>query len=173
MKAFLERLIRETTAPIKRAIARAVQSAALLTIAGICLIIMWGFLTAALFIFIEDRYGGAIAALAVAGFYLLLAIVCFVVLKILQRSAAEAERRQPTFTDATGEVVSDEVQRAAEPWMQILETAGLYRERAALIVSGEALHKLKPMQLVGMAVLGGFVFGRVITGGRRPHKKPK
>jgi hypothetical protein len=57
--------------------------------------------------------------------------------------------------------------------MQILETAGLYRERAALIVSGEALHKLKPMQLVGMAVLGGFVFGRVITGGRRRGDKAK
>jgi hypothetical protein len=28
--------------------------------------------------------------------------------------------------------------------MQILETAGLYRERAALIASGEALRKLKP-----------------------------
>jgi hypothetical protein len=56
--------------------------------------------------------------------------------------------------------------------MEILETAGLYRERAALIVSGEALRKMKPMQLVGMAVLGGFVFGRVITGGRR-RDKPK
>jgi hypothetical protein len=173
MKAFLERLIREAVAPIKRAIARAVQSAALLTIAGICLIIMWGFLTAALFIFIEDRYGGTIAALAVAGFYLLLAIICFVVLKMLQRSAAKAERQQPTLADATGEVVSEEVQRAAEPWMEILETAGLYRERAALIVSGGALRKLKPMQLVGMPVLGGFVFGRVLTGGRRRDPKPK
>ncbi|MEA2838968.1 MAG: hypothetical protein QOF41_298 [Methylobacteriaceae bacterium] len=173
MKAFLERLIREAVAPIKRAIARAVQSAALLTIAGICLIIMWGFLTAALFIFIEDRYGGTIAALAVAGVYLLLAIICFVVLKMLQRPAAKAERQQPTLADATGEVVSEEVQRAAEPWMEILETAGLYRERAALIVSGEALRKLKPMQLVGMAVLGGFVFGRVITGGRKRDNKPK
>jgi hypothetical protein len=173
MKAFLERLIREAVAPIKRAIARAVQSAALLTIAGICLIIMWGFLTAALFIFIEDRCGGTIAALAVAGFYLLLAIICFVVLKMLQRSAAKAERQQPTLADATGEVVSEEVQRAAEPWMEILETAGLYRERAALIVSGDALRKMKPMQLVGMAVLGGFVFGRVITGGRRRDNKLK
>jgi hypothetical protein len=36
-------------------------------------------------------------------------------------------------------VVSEEVQRAAEPWMQILETAGLYRKRAALIVSGEGV----------------------------------
>jgi hypothetical protein len=70
-------------------------------------------------------------------------------------------------------VVSEEVQRAAEPWMEILETAGLYRERAALLVSGEALRKLKPMQLVGMAVLGGFVFGRVITGGRERGDKPK
>jgi hypothetical protein len=173
MKAFLERLIREATAPIKRAIARAIQSAALLTIAGICLMIMWGFLTAALFIFIEDRYGGTIAALAVAGFYLLLAVVCFAVLKILQRSAASADRQQPTLTGAAGEVVSEEMQRAAEPWMEILETAGLYRERAALIVSGDALRKLKPMQLVGMAVLGGFVFGRVITGGRRRDHKPK
>jgi hypothetical protein len=32
---------------------------------------------------------------------------------------------------------------------------------------------MKPMQLVGMAVLGGFVFGRVITGGRRRHDEPK
>jgi hypothetical protein len=88
----------------------------------------------------------------------------------MQRSAAKAERQQPTLADATGEVVSEEVQRAAEPWMQILETAGLYRERAALIVSGDALRKMKPMQLVGMAVLGGFVFGRVITGGRRRDK---
>jgi hypothetical protein len=95
------------------------------------------------------------------------------VLKILQRSAAKAERRQPTFAAATSDVVSEEVQRAAEPWMQILETAGLYRERAALIVSGDALRKMKPMQLVGMAVLGGFVFGRVITGGREPRKKAK
>jgi hypothetical protein len=173
MKQFLQRIIQEATAPIKRAIGRAIQSAALLTIATICLIIMWGFLTAALFIFLEDRYGGTIAALAVAGFYLLLAIICFVVLKILRRSAAKAEQIQPTLATATSDVVSEEVQRAAEPWMQILETAGLYRERAALIVSGEALHKLKPMQLVGMAVLGGFVFGRVITGGRRRDNKPK
>jgi hypothetical protein len=134
---------------------------------------MWGFLTAALFIFIEDRYGGTIAALTLVGFYLILAIVCFVVLKVLQPSAASAERQQPTLTDAAGEVVSEEVQRAAEPWMQILETAGLYRERAALIVSGDALRKLKPMQLVGMAVLGGFIFGRVITGGRPRDPKSK
>jgi UPF0716 family protein affecting phage T7 exclusion len=173
MKAFLERLIKEATAPIKRAIARIIQSTVLLTIAGICLIIMWGFLTAALFIFLEDRFGGTIAALAVAGVYLLFAITCFVVLKILQRSAAKAERRQPTFAAATSDVMSEEVQRAAEPWMQILETAGLYRERAALIVSGDALRKMKPMQLVGMAVIGGFVFGRVITGGREPRKKAK
>jgi hypothetical protein len=170
MKQFFERLIREATAPIKRGIARIIQSAVLLTVAGICLIIMWGFLTAALFIFLEDRFGGTVAALAVAGVYLLFAITCFVVLKILQRSAAKAERQQPTLADATGEVVSEEVQRAAEPWMEILETAGLYRERAALIVSGDALRKMKPMQLVGMAVLGGFVFGRVITGGRRRDK---
>ena len=170
MKAFFERLIREATASIRRAIARIIQSAVLLTIAGICLIIMWGFLTAALFIFLEDRFGGTVAALAVAGVYLLFAITCIVVLKILQHSAAKAERQQPTLADATGEVVSEEVQRAAEPWMEILETAGLYRERAALIVSGDALRKMKPMQLVGMAVLGGFVFGRVITGGRRRDK---
>jgi hypothetical protein len=173
MKQFFERLIREATAPIKRAIARIIQSAVLLTVAGICLIIMWGFLTAALFIFLEDRFGGTVAALAVAGVYLLFAITCFVVLKILQRSAAKAERQQPTLADAAGGVVSDEVQRAAEPWMEILETAGLYRERAALIVSGDALRKMKPMQLVGMAVLGGFVFGRVITGGRRRDYKAK
>ena len=173
MKAFLERLIREATAPIKRAIARIIQSAVLLTIAGICLIIMWGFLTAALFIFLEDRYGGTIAALVLAGLYLLFAIICFGVLKIVQRSAAKAEQRQATFATATSDVVSEEVQRAAEPWMEILETAGLYRERAALLMSGEALHKMKPMQLVGMAVLGGFVFGRVITGGRRRDDKTK
>jgi hypothetical protein len=173
MKAFLERLIREAAAPIKRAIARIVQSAVLLTIAGICLIIMWGFLTAALFIFLEDRFGGTIAALVVAGVYLLFAIICFLALKIMQRSAAKAEERQATFAAATSDVVSEEMQRAAEPWMQILETAGLYRERAALLVGGEALRKMKPMQLVGMAILGGFVFGRVITGGRRRDDKPK
>jgi hypothetical protein len=173
MKAFFERLLREATAPIKRAITRIIQSAVLLTIAAICLIIMWGFLTAALFIFLEDRYGGTIAALAVAGVYLLFAIICFVVLKILQRSAAKAEQHQPTLTTATSDVVSEEVQRAAEPWMEILETAGLYRERAALLVSGDALRKMKPMQLVGMAILGGFVFGRVITGGRERGDKPK
>ena len=173
MKALLERLIREATAPIKRAIARIVQSAVLLTIAGICLIIMWGFLTAALFMFLEDRFGGTIAALVVAGLYLLFAIICFVVLKIMRRSAAKAEQRQATFAAATSDVVSEEMQRAAEPWMQILETAGLYRERAALLVGGEALRKMKPMQLVGMAILGGFVFGRVITGGRRRDDKAK
>ena len=173
MKAFFQRLIREATAPIKRAIARTGQSAVLLTLAGTCLIIMWGFLTAALFIFLEDRYGGTIAALAVAGVYLFFAIVCVLVLKILQHSAAKAERQQATFAAATSEVVSEEVQRAAEPWMQILETAGLYRERAALIVSGEALQKMKPMQLVGIAVLGGFVFGRLVTGGRRRDDKAK
>jgi hypothetical protein len=32
---------------------------------------------------------------------------------------------------------------------------------------------MKPMQLVGMAILGGFVFGRVITGGRRRDDKAK
>jgi hypothetical protein len=173
MKPFLERLIREITAPIKHAITRIVQSAVLLTIAGLCLVIMWGFLTAALFIFLEDRYGGTIAALALAGFYLLLAIACFIVMKILQRSAAKAQLHEPTLAAATSDVVSEEVQRAAEPWMEILETAGLYRERAALLVSGEALRKMKPMQLVGMAVLGGFVFGRVISGGRRRDDKPK
>jgi hypothetical protein len=173
MKAFFERLIREATAPIKRAIARIIQSAVLLTIAGICLIIMWGFLTAALFIFLKDSFGGTIAALAVAGVYLLFAIICVAVLKIMQRSAAKAEEHQATFAAATSDVVSEEMQRAAEPWMGILETAGLYRERAALLMSGEALHKMKPMQLVGMAVLGGFVFGRVITGGRRRDDKPK
>jgi hypothetical protein len=173
MKAFFERLLREATAPIKRAITRIVQSAILLTIAAICLVIMWGFLTAALFIFLEDRYGGTIAALALAGLYVVFAIACFVILKILQRSATKAERHQPTLTTATSDVVSDEMQRAAEPWLEILETAGLYRERAALLASGDALRKLKPMQLVGMAVLGGFVFGRVITGGRERGQKPK
>jgi hypothetical protein len=173
MKAFLQRLIEEATAPIKRAIARTVQSAVLLTIAGICLIIVWGFLTAALFMFLEDRYGGTIAALLLAGLYLLFAMTCFAVLKIMQRSAAKAEERRATFAAATSDVVTEEVQRAAEPWMEILETAGLYRERAALLVSGEALRKMKPMQLIGMAVLGGFVFGRVITGGRRRDAKPK
>ncbi len=173
MKAFLERLIREAIAPIKRAIARIVQSAALLSIAAICLIIMWGFLTAALFIFLEGRLGGAVAALIVAGIYLLFAIVCYLVLRSMQRAAAKAEEQQPTLAAATSDLVSEQVERAAEPWMDILETAGLYRERAALLVSGEALHKMKPMQLVGMAVLGGFVFGRLITGGRRRADHPK
>jgi len=134
---------------------------------------MWGFLTASLFIFLEDRFGGTIAALVVAGVYLVFAIICFMALKIMQRSAAKAEARQATFAAATSDVVSEEMQRAAEPWMQILETAGLYRERAALLVGGEALRKMKPMQLVGVAILGGFVFGRVITGGRRRDDKPK
>ncbi|WP_020173993.1 phage holin family protein [Methyloferula stellata] len=161
--------------PLQRKGARLLMKAALFLVALIALLVAAIFLTAAFFIWIDQLAGPLIAALAVAGLYLVIAVGALLfaiyggnekprdVSKEAKTDGVKSQRQE----NASPENARDEEDRAAViaeaivPYVEILRALGWKREEMALLAGAELAKTLPPLTLVGFAIVCGFLIGRM------------
>lgn len=161
--------------PLQRKGARLLMKAALFLVALIALLVVAIFLTAAFFIWIDQLAGPLIAALAVAGLYLVIAASALLYavyggnekprdaskqakadgIKNLRQENAGQDNAQEE--EARAEVITE----AVAPYVEILRALGWKREEMALLAGAELAKTLPPLTLVGFAIVCGFLIGRM------------
>jgi hypothetical protein len=119
---------------IKQRINAAVQTAIWNGIAGVAALVMFGFLCAALFVWLEHLYGSLYACLLLAGLFFLVAVVALLV-------AAGIRRREARLAELRA-------RRTANMWrdpamlstgLQFARTMGLKRTAPVLVLGAAAL----------------------------------
>jgi hypothetical protein len=170
MNAFISRLLREATAPIVESSTRLVQKAVLVLFGVICLFVSWIFITVALYAFLEPLIGHADAALSLAGLYLIAALLFLFSAKrqtprrARRPPAAESTKLMQDIAESNQEDsdFANNIDKSVAPFLDILQEAGMERERLALKAGAEAARQLTPFSLVTLAMVVGIYIGRMI-----------
>jgi hypothetical protein len=166
MLGLLTGLIGGALAPLmdqlSSASARLLRKAALFLVAGACLVVMLIALTIAFDLWIASLAGPIVGALAVAGLYLAIAALAVLLAlrdgapkETVEESAANQEQRtQDKAFDAR-------VDQVSAPLLALLQQFGLKRELVAVLAGTSVAKRLGPLPLVGLAIVGGFLIGRM------------
>ena len=105
-----------------------------------------------------------VAALAVAGLYLTVAALA-VVLALRDGPAKPAVASQHAAEDASARKteagVNAQIDRFTAPLMALLAQLGFRREQFAVLAGASIAKRLGPLPLVGLAIVGGFLIGRM------------
>lgn len=168
MLGFIARLVGGALDPlidqVSTASARLLRKLALFLVAGVCLVVVLVALTIAFDLWVASRLGAIAGALAVAGLYLAVAIAAVLLALRKERpkaavSAAAAE--EEAAKDASRDGRSEAVDAFAAPLMAMLARLGLRREQIAVLAGSSLAKQLGPLPLVGLALVGGFLIGRM------------
>jgi hypothetical protein len=153
MNDFVANLISAATLPVRQRVAVGARVAALMLIAIVAALVAGGFAVAALTMWLAPIYGPPIAALIVGAGFAGLAIILMAVALSTGKSgnseSAGASRQARTaapFADIPGSAASP-----GDP---------------SIVAGLKLLSQLKPWELVGLAVVAGFLAGR-----GRPRKE--
>jgi len=115
-----------------------VRQTSLAIVMAVCLLVTLGFLCAALFVFVQEKYGTIYACLADGGVFLICAIVAAIVFMVRKR---QMERRRVAAANAAKSsfqsVMSDPMVLAAV--LQTVRVVGVKRLIPLLAVGGIAL----------------------------------
>ena len=137
--------------PIQRRVGRVARIAPFVLTAFVCIVASLGFFSVALYISIKAEHGAVTAALIVASGYGVIALIAAAVALWLGRDtsgeAAISAGRLATL--ATPDAVAEAVKAVASG-----------SEQAALLAGLQIANKLKPFELIGLAMVAGFVAGR-------------
>lgn len=143
---------------------RLARKLALFLVAAVCLVVVLIALTAAFDLWVTSKAGAIIGALAVAGVYLVVALVA---LWLALRGGATSQAAP------AGDAAAEDAARAAQsarkaqvdafaaPLMQALAGLGLRREQLAVLAGSSLAKQLGPLPLVGLALVAGFLVGRM------------
>lgn len=148
MNGFIQRFAASMMQPVRQRIVRGGRVALLLLVAFALLAIALAYAAAALSSWLTALYGPIIAALALAGIFLLLALAALG-LALRQRSAGQ---------DADGA----DLRKALAASLDGAPSGGDAKasDLASLVAGVAAANRLKPFELVALAVLAGFLVGR-------------
>jgi hypothetical protein len=130
-------------------------AAAALAIAGIAATLAFG-------LWIASMRGPVAGALAVAALYAAVAILA-VVLALWPRRAATARAAQDPVRESQTKT-NDEIDAFTAPLLDALSRFGLRREQLAVLAGASLAKQLGPLPLVGLAILAGFLVGRLWHG---------
>ena len=148
---------------VSTASARLLRKLALFLVAGLCLAVVLIALTIAFDLWVASKLGAIAGALAVAGVYLAIAVVAIVLAlrkekpRVAANAAAKAEKAEESQAAGRGEAVD----AFAAPLMAMLAGLGLRREQLAVLAGSSLAKQLGPLPLVGLALVGGFLIGRM------------
>lgn len=170
MFGFIARLAGGAIAPLVNQVsafgASLLRKLALFLVAGVCFIVTLIALTIAFDLWIASLAGPIVAALAVAFVYLLVGVVAIVL--ALRSGAAPSAAMKP---DAAAEAAADhtrtrqaQIDHFTAPLLGLLQSLGLRREQLAVLAGASLAKQLKPVPLVGLAVIAGFLIGRMWKG---------
>ena len=138
---------------------------ALFVVAALCMVVVIVALTIAFDLWIASLAGAIVGALAVAGVYLLVAIAA-VVLALRgsgksEQAGAGAEEPAPAAATAAKD---EKVDQFTAPLLAMLASLGLRREQIAVLAGASLAKRLGPVPLVGIAIVAGFLVGRLWQG---------
>ena len=163
MLGFLTRLVGGALDPlIDRATAlgaRLFRKLALVLVAGVCLVVVLIALTIAFDLWIASRFGPIVGALAVAGVYLVVAALAIVF--ALRDGTQPAPVAKADAADGMSPSSRAQIDQFTEPLLAALAKLGLRREQLAVLAGSSLAKQLGPLPLVGLALLGGFLAGRM------------
>ena len=165
MLGFVSRLVGGAVSPLLDQVttfgAGLLRKLALFLVAAICMAVVAIALTLAFAFWISSLSNPIVGALAVAALYLAIAIGA-VGLALRKRpgtrETAEPEAAQETAAD------NDRVDQFTAPLLSILASLGLRREQLAVLAGATLAKRLRPISLVGVAIVAGFLVGRLWQG---------
>jgi hypothetical protein len=189
MSGFLRRQLHEALAPLERMALGLLRQAALAVIALASLFACLAFLSVAGFIWLSGLVGAALAALALAGIYMLIALVCLLAARgrstaakstqgaaeshqtphvaaaraaqnPKQQNTAQPDRLEQTATQADEDMRSENIDAALAPILAVLQEAGLQRTNIGVLVAAAVAKQINPFVLVATAFALGFTFSR-------------
>ena len=140
---------------------RLLRKLALFLIAAVCMLVVLIALTIAFDLWVTSKLGAIAGALAVAGVYLVVAIVAIVLALRGTPKAATSGKAEAEATRAQTSSRKEQVDAFAAPLMRMLAGLGLRREQLAVLAGSSLAKQLGPLPLVGLAILGGFLIGRM------------
>ncbi|MGI8567683.1 MAG: hypothetical protein ACR2KT_00615 [Methylocella sp.] len=150
--------------------ARLFKKAVLIFVAISCLFVGAILLTIALFVLVQPLVGTAIAALGTGGLYLGVAIICIIVAsRDGGDQAAPAALASGPIPETQGNPTSQKrafatnIDEAVAPILDVLRDSGLDRQRRALEAGAEIAKQLHPFSLAALAIVAGFILGRILT----------
>jgi hypothetical protein len=173
MNRLINRLVSEATAPIGEMSMRLFKMAMLFFLAMSCLIASAIFLTIAFFEFLEPLEGYAGAAFGVGGLYLVAALICIFVIarekpgRAPQAAAALPENKE--IKSSQKALFANNIDETIAPILDVLHESGMERERLALVAGAEIAKQMRPFSLVALALVAGFVIGRILKRGNLPR----
>jgi hypothetical protein len=155
-----------------RVLDRVLGMAGIGTIAIACFIAAIAFLSLALYLWLAQLAGLIVAALGVAGFYLVITVICLLLLR--GRSRKDITKEMPAATAApaaTAEAseLSAGIDEAIAPFVAILHDAGLKREEVAVRLGTEVSKQFGPLALIAIALAAGFLFERSLNQTKKPQ----
>lgn len=134
---------------------------ALLLVAAISFLVVAAALTLAFGMWIATLAGPIVGVLAVAGLYLVIAIAALALALRSRKTPAHAVEEPETTDEPTR---SARVDQFTAPVLDILQRFGFRREQMAVLVGAGLAKQLKPIPLVGLAIVAGFLVGRLWKG---------
>ncbi len=170
MIGFLARLVGGALDPlidrVSVASARLLRKLALFLVAALCLVVVLIALTIAFDLWVASKLGAIAGALAVAGLYLFVAVVAVLVALRKEKpklvSAADrAHAEQAAKAEEAAAGRGEQIDAFAAPLMAALAGLGFRREQLAVLAGSSLAKQLGPLPLVGLALLGGFLVGRM------------
>ncbi len=164
MFGFIAGLVGDAVAPLIDAVAdfsaRLLRRLALFLVAALCMVVVLIALTIAFDLWIATLAGPIVAALAVAGLYLLVAVAA--VLLAVRAPAAEAPPAPaPQAAAPENPELGARIDQFTKPILDILQRFGLKREQLAVFAGATMAKRLGPVPLVGCAIVVGFLVGRL------------
>lgn len=146
-----------------------VRTAGIAGVAVVALVAMLICLSIALDLWLTDIASPIVAALGVAGFYFVVAIICLLLLLARNTKANAATPPQRVVEAAKADSrLSANIEETVGPFVEILRQTGLKREEVAVRLAAEATKQLGPMSLIGLALTVGFLCERAIDARRTP-----
>lgn len=168
MIGFLARLLGGALDPlidkVSTASARLLRKLALFFVAAVCIVVVIIALTVAFALWVASKAGAIAGVLAVAGVYLVVALVAVFFALRKERAAVAADpatAAQAAESEAAARGRGEQIDAFAAPLMDLLAGLGLKREQLAVLAGSSLAKQLGPLPLVGLALLGGFLVGRM------------
>lgn len=169
MIGFLTRQLREITASFEAMGRRLATSIVLLVVALLFLLASFAFLSVALYQWVAEATGPALAALSVAGLHIVIAGGCLLAFWLKGRVATPPKvTAQPGSTPedtvaASRAELADSIDQTVAPLIAILHEANMKPEEVALRLGTSLAKQVGPMALIGLALAAGFMFARRLT----------
>lgn len=164
----LQKLIGGALAPVEAAGTRLLGTAGFGLVAIACLIAAIAFLSVALDQWLAQLWGPALAALAVAGFYLVIVGICLMMMRA--RSSRKPSLQAPPVQPAMQSDAAANIEESIAPFVAILHDSGLKREEVAVRLGTEVAKQLGPVALIATALVAGFILQRSLEDSK---KKPQ